>query len=297
MGHGSDGVVDCDVCATDDGDGDIDGDGRSTRFSWHRIRRHSDEVCSRAGMAGAAAAGVGASEAEALDLRAWGAVRRPTRPDGLLQVGEGSPLLDVLEGLGCGHGVIDAAELVVAERGDCFQTRRGPPDAGRSLAGRGFLHDNTEKPSGPIHWDVDDLAGADEAMHALLVVAPRSNLRGGDLPEGWHDLPLGVVDGGGREEQHPQLAGEHRDKASETHQWQLVRPAEVLRGPHDEQPRVSERRRAVGGDVVRQRERNSEVAPPARVPRRRRLAVEGNVIDLSSEPFCFVVSQTRKMTE
>ena len=102
MGHGSGGVVDCDVCATDDGDGDSDGDGRSRRFSWYRNRRHSDEVCSRAGMAGAAAASVGASEAEALDLRAWGAVRRPTRPDGLLQVGEGSPLLDVLEGLGCG---------------------------------------------------------------------------------------------------------------------------------------------------------------------------------------------------
>ena len=76
-------------------------------------------------MAGAAAASVGASEAEALDLRAWGAVRRLTRPDGLLQVGEGSPLLDVLEGLGCGHGVIDAAELVVAERGDCFKRGAG----------------------------------------------------------------------------------------------------------------------------------------------------------------------------
>jgi hypothetical protein len=38
---------------------------------------------------------------------------------------------------------------------------------------------------------------------------------------------------------------------------------------------VSERRRAVGGDVVRQRERNNEVAPPTRVPRWRRLAVEG----------------------
>jgi hypothetical protein len=60
---------------------------------------------------------------------------------------------------------------------------------------------------------------------------------------------------------------------------------------------VSERRRAVGGDVVRQRERNSEVAPPARVPRRRRLAAEGNVIDLTSEALCSVVSQTRRMTE